>query len=422
MAYYIGRDTPVTLVGLSGQKVTAYDPGNKANIACTPGVAEQYPMVRKDRKLAFLHFTLIADILSHLTKGTSENDTRIRRRRVAEANLIYSMVGLPTVTYGDPVGKYPRELTGQSLAARGLVDLMTSTLYAFRNEASNLVSGADVKVIYQNKQIDPDGSILQDRSRKVLQYAGALSGVKVMPISSLYRPPEKQGATMAENWHSGNRIHYGPAGTAVNNVYVEDARKNPGQKPGFVSDERFRAYTKQKMVEKCKELCSANQVVSRHCWDYTRVQAMDISSKQLVQQFKYSAARTAVQVFRGHYPQAGQRLPAAQGTRNPQAVYRSRRTGFPGGQDRRAGFPHRGVDVRRGLRDCPPPRRRESGIALPDRRRPGLHNDQPELRERPGAGRRLREGRGGPGKGSIACRNSTGTRNSSSTTGSTGTS
>ena len=288
MAYYIGRDTPVTLVGLSGQKVTAYDPGNKANIACTPGVAEQYPMVRKDRKLAFLHFTLIADILSHLTKGTSENDTQIRRRRVAEANLIYSMVGLPTVTYGDPVGKYPRELTGQSLAARGLVDLMTSTLYAFRNEASNLVSGADVKVIYQNKQIDPDGSILQDRSRKVLQYAGALSGVKVMPISSLYRPPEKQGATMAENWHSGNRIHYGPAGTAVNNVYVEDARKNPGQKPGFVSDERFRAYTKQKMVEKCKELCSANQVVSRHCWDYTRVQAMDISSKQLVQQFKYS--------------------------------------------------------------------------------------------------------------------------------------
>jgi hypothetical protein len=93
---------------------------------------------------------------------------------------------------------------------------------------------------------------------------------------------------MGENWHAGNRIKYGPAGTAVNNVYDEDARKNPGQKPGYVSDERFRSYTKQKMVEKCKALCEEGQVVSRHCWDYTKVQAVDISSKQLAQQYKYS--------------------------------------------------------------------------------------------------------------------------------------
>jgi hypothetical protein len=93
---------------------------------------------------------------------------------------------------------------------------------------------------------------------------------------------------MAENFHSGNRIHYGPAGTAVNNVYVEDAKKNPGPKPGYVTDERFRSYTKKQMVEKCKALCADNQIVSRHCWDYTKVQAIDISSKQLMQQFKYS--------------------------------------------------------------------------------------------------------------------------------------
>jgi hypothetical protein len=288
MAYYVGRDTPVTLVGLDGLDVTAYDRVNRADIRCTKGTAEQYPMVRKDRKLAYAHFTLIADILSHLSRGSSENDTQLRRRRVAEANLIYSMVGLPTVTYGDPVGKYPREHLGRALEKRGLISLMTSTLCAFRNEASNLVNGADVRVIYQNDRIDPSGTILQERSKMVLRYAGALAGVKVMPISSLYRPPDKQGATMAENWHSGNRIHYGPAGTAVNNVYAEDARKNPGKKPGYVTDERFRSYTKQRMVEKCKELCAAGQVVSRHCWDYTKVQAMDISSKQLVQQFKYS--------------------------------------------------------------------------------------------------------------------------------------
>ena len=288
MAYYVGRDTPVTLVGLPGQKVTWYDKANGATAQCLDGTAEQYPMVKRDKRLANLHFTLIADILSHLSRGSSENDTHIRRRRVAEANLIYGMVGLPRVEYGAPTGKYAREHLGKALEKRGLVALMTSTLYAFRNEASNLVAGGDVRVIYQNDKIDPDGTLLQDRTRKVLQYAGAVAGVKVMPISSLYRPPEKQGATMAENWHAGNRIKYGPAGTAVNDVYVEDARKNPGPKPGFVSDERFRSYTKQKMVEKCKRICADGQVVSRHCWDYTRVQAVDISSKQLAGQFKYS--------------------------------------------------------------------------------------------------------------------------------------
>ena len=202
--------------------------------------------------------------------------------------MIYNYVGYPQITYGDPVGKYSSDLLGRAAAKRGLISLMTSTLYAFRNVTANLVAGGDVRIIYQNKNIDPDGNILQDRSKEVLKYAGALAGVKVMPISSLYRPPEKQGGTMGENWHSGNRINYGPAGTAVNNVYVEDARKNPGPKPGYVTDERFRSYTKQKMIEKCKALCADDQVVSRHCWDYTKVQAIDISSKQLVNQFKYS--------------------------------------------------------------------------------------------------------------------------------------
>ena len=287
MAYHIGRNTPVTLVGLDGQKVKAYSK-EEGDIECATGMAAQYPGVKKDARLANLHFALIADILAHLTKGSSPNDIQLRQRRVAEANLIYNYVGLPIIKYGDPVGKYSPDILGRAAARRGLVSLMTSTLYAFRNETANLVAGGDVKVIYQNGKIDPDGTILQERSRDVLKYAGALAGIKVMPISSLYRPPEKQGATMGENWHSGNRIQYGPAGSAVNKVYEDDARKNPGPKPGFVTDERFRSYTKKKMIEKCKALCEDGQVVSRHCWDYTKVQAIDISSKQLVQQFKYS--------------------------------------------------------------------------------------------------------------------------------------
>lgn len=287
MAYHIGRNTPVTLIGLENQNVKAYSK-EEGDIHCDLGLARQYPGVKKDSQLANLHFTLIADILAHLTKGTSPNDVQLRQRRVAEANLIYNYVGLPQIKYGDPVGKYSSELLGRAAEKRGLISLMTSTLLAFKNETANLVAGGDVKIIYQNKNIDPDGTILQERSKEVLKYAGALAGIKVLSITSLYRPPDRQGGTMAENWHSGNRIHYGPAGTAVNKVYENDAKANPGPKPGYVTDARFNSHTKSAMIEKCKELCAKGDIVSRHCWDYTRVQAIDISSKQLMLQFKYS--------------------------------------------------------------------------------------------------------------------------------------
>lgn len=288
MAYYIGRNTPVTLFGLDGQDVSYFDQSAKTGGKCDAGVARQYAGVRKDKRLANLHFTLIADILAHLTKGTSDNDVHLRKRRVAEANLIYNFVGLPKITYGAPVGSYSSEHLGRALAARGLISLMAGTLYAFNNKASNLVAGGDVKVIYQSKSIDPKGDILQERSRKVLQYAGALSGINTMPISSLYRSPEKQGAAMAENWHRGDRIKYAAPGTAVNNVYVKDAMEHPGDKPGFVSDERFRKVTKDAMIRKCVELSKADQLVSRHCADYTKLQCIDISSRDLVMKYHYS--------------------------------------------------------------------------------------------------------------------------------------
>lgn len=288
MAYRIGRDTPVTLVGLPGQKVRAYDWTHGIEMDCLEGTAEQYPGVKRDERLAALHFTLLADILAHLTKGSSEHDSQLRRRRVAEANLIYSYVGFPTIEYGAPTGKYSQDLLGKVVSRRGLVALMTSTLYAFNNRVSNLVAGGDVKIVFQNDKIDPDGTILQERSKDVLRYAGALAGIRVMPISSLYRSPEKQGQTMAANYHAGNRIRYGVAGTQVTDVYDADAMKNPGSKPGYVSDERFATYTKAAMVAKCKQLCNAGEVVSRHCCDYTKIQAIDISHRQLMMEFHYS--------------------------------------------------------------------------------------------------------------------------------------
>lgn len=288
MAYYIGRDTPVTLVGVRGKDISAWDPKDKQSIPVAPGVAAQYPAVKKDKNLAFLHFTWIADILSHLTNGTSENDIALRKRRVDEANLIYSMVGLPQIPYGEATARYPRELTGQELVARGINQLMSgSTIYVFNNKAANLVAGADVKIVYQTNKVDPDGTILRDRSRKVLQYAGALAGIRTIPITSLLRTAYDQGRIMGDNWHRGKRIRYGGA-KPINDFYVKDADKNPGAKPGYVTDERFRSYTHNGMISTAETLAAKGVVLSQHCQDPDKVQAIDISNNDLENKYHYS--------------------------------------------------------------------------------------------------------------------------------------
>lgn len=290
MAYYIGRDTPVTLLGIPGGNLTYWDSTKKEGgpVPDTLREAQQFPGVKKDKRLAYLHFTLIADILSRLTLGTSANDVDIRKRRVDEANLIYGMVGMPLIEYGKSPASLPQELTGKALAKRGLDTLMgDSTIYVFRNEADNLVGGADVKIVLQSPKLDPDGTIIQERSSRVMKYAAAMAGIKVVPVSSLLRTAYDQGRIMADNWHHGKRIKYRGA-QPVNEVYVVDAKANPGPQPGYVSNERFNTHTKNAMIDKAQELYDKGVTLSLHTTDPTKVQAVDISNNWLENKYHYS--------------------------------------------------------------------------------------------------------------------------------------
>ena len=289
MAYYVGRDTPVTLVSIPNANLTYWDSKKKegGTVPASLRKAQQYPGVKKDKKLAYLHFTIIADILSRMTLGTSVNDVELRKRRVSEANLIYGMVGLPEIEYGKSPASLKSELTGKALEKRGLPDLMCdTTIYVFKNEADNLVAGGDVKIVLQDKKLDPDGDILQERSKKVMQYAGALAGIKVMPVSSLLRTAYEQGRIMGDNWHHGNRINYRGA-QPVNEVYKADATAHPGPQPGYVSNERYNTYTRPAMIKKAKELYDKGVTLSLHTTDPTKVQAVDISYKWLENKYHY---------------------------------------------------------------------------------------------------------------------------------------
>ena len=294
MAYLIGRNNPVTIVGIPGQKLKGIrERDSKTVVEVTEyGKAVRYEGgVPKDPALAKLHFSFIADILIRLTNGSSEYDIDLRKRRVDEANLIYDYCGYPTVTYGMSPAAIPQSLKDDALVSRGFLELMNSTIYVFPNKSGNYVSGANVKIEMQSKNIDPDGTRLQPRSKQVLQWLGGQLGIDTIQIASLIREPVDQGRVMCDNWHRGNRISYGKGGTAVNMVYVDWTKKYGGTEINCnkhlpydtllkVSDEDL-PKVKEAMKKKAVEVVDSGIKISNHCCDVTVYQAIDISAKYL---------------------------------------------------------------------------------------------------------------------------------------------
>ena len=295
MAYLIGRHYPVTIVGIPGQKLKGIkDKDSKEVSEVTEyGTAVRYDGgVPKDPALAKLHFSYIADILVRLTNGSSENDAELRKRRIDEANLIYNYCGLPQVTYGQSPGSIPSELKADAVERRGFLDLMKSTVFVFPNKSGYYGSGANVKIEFQSKNIDPDGTLLQPRSKQVLQWLGAQIGVDTIQISSLLRSPDDQGRVMCDNWHLGNRISYGKGGTEINMVYVDWTRKHGGNQvslkraklpydTGLKANPEDLPTIKALMRKKAIEVRDRNVKISNHCCDPTQYQAIDISATYL---------------------------------------------------------------------------------------------------------------------------------------------
>lgn len=305
MAYHIGRNTPVTLVGIKGQKLKALEKeGDKTPVEVTnyDKAVKFDGGVPKDSKLANFHFLMIADILAHLSNGSSPNDVKLRKRRVDEANLIYKYCGMPTITYGDATGSYDNKLKADALEKRGFLDLMKAKIYVFPNTSGDYGGGADVQIKFQNNTIDPDGTILQERSKNVIKWLANQAGIKTIRIGSLRREAESQGSAMANNWHNGKRIKYGTGGTRVNKVYADYAKKVSCTKPytptGKVSfddgskipDSDF-AKVKAMMIEECKKCMDEGVTVSAHCDDVRRRQAVDISHKNMLQVDNYTMSQ-----------------------------------------------------------------------------------------------------------------------------------
>ena len=311
MAYLIGRNRPVTIVGIPGQKLKGIrEKGSKEVSDVTEyGTAVRYEGgVPKDPALAKLHFTYIADILIHLTNGSAENDTELRKRRVDEANLIYQYCGYSKVDYGTTPALISSDFKADAMERRGFLELMKSTVYVFPNKSGNYGTGGNVKIEMQTKNVDPDGTRLQPRSKLFLQWLGGQLGVDTIQVASLVRDPENQGRVMADNWHRipPKRIGYGKGGRAVNQVYIDWAashdhtevsippkRRLPYDNAFRVTDADYPT-VKQMMKKKAVDVFNEGIRLSNHCCDPTKYQAIDISVTHLSKYGKEVCDRAAV--------------------------------------------------------------------------------------------------------------------------------
>ena len=98
--YKIGYEHKISLYGIPGLDSVLDVSGNTKDASKGESAPYGVPM---SQSISDSYFIFIADILSRLTKSSQISDAtdiNSRKRRIAEANLIYKGVGKPTIEYG----------------------------------------------------------------------------------------------------------------------------------------------------------------------------------------------------------------------------------------------------------------------------------------------------------------------------------
>jgi hypothetical protein len=275
MAYLTGRDKPVHMFLMPGM---TYLDENKNKITVADGIygwSSDNNGVPVDKTNANLHFTLAADMLSHLTYDTNPNKVALRKQRVDEANLIYGYVGLPTIQFGATA--IPPELSANAMKARGFSVLMNATIKVYENKNSTLpLSDANFKYTIQSSVEGTISKVTLD----TLKYLCLKSGMPGISISSLYRDNKSQGRVMFNELQGNNgkpKTSRSQAGRSVNEVYFKNSKAvNDGQCLA-IQDPAVQTKTLNEMVARIDELSSQNVFISNHGHPPDKIQAVDVA-------------------------------------------------------------------------------------------------------------------------------------------------
>lgn len=289
MSYYTGRTKPMHMYVLEGMSFLD-DKGNKVVAEKTIGWSSNNQGVPVDKKLANLHFTLAADLLSHLTYDTNPNKVALRKQRVDEANLIYSFVGLPTMKFGDAV--IPPELSANAMEKRGFLELMKATIKVYDNKNSTLpLSDENFKIV---NQAEKGANQLSELTVRTIKYILSKAGLQGVVVTSVYRSPEAQAKAMFNNRQSHNgaiAVNYAEKGRSVDAEYTKVSEKVNGAGNGCrapIKDPAAQAQAIKNMQAKCQEYLEKGTPVSNHGYDQSKVQAVDMGPKSSKAFFKYT--------------------------------------------------------------------------------------------------------------------------------------
>ncbi len=291
MAYLIGSSKSMTLHMLPGMKylndnkevVNAVESDYGKNILVSNGVP-------KDRKLAYLHFELIADILSHMTYDTNPNAYHLRRRRIDEANKIYRECGVDTIAFGKtPV---PAEQSMPHLLKRNFGWLMKGTILVYENK--NIALPIDPENFKVLNRAEKGSNAVSDTTMATIRYIMAKAQVPGVVITSVYRSPEAQARVMFNNRQSHNgqiSVNYRAPGKAVDEEYTKVAKRVNNGTLKKIEDPAAMKEAKANMQKKCEEFLAAGTPVSNHGYDQNVIQAVDIGPTETRKQFHLSEAQ-----------------------------------------------------------------------------------------------------------------------------------
>lgn len=288
MAYLIGSTKAITLHLLpdmtylddNNQVVTATPSEYGTNIIAANGVPQ-------NKKLAYQHFELLADILAHLTYDSNPNSYDLRVRRIDEANKIYRECGVDTIEFGKIPAK--PEHTMPHLLKRNFGWLMKGTIKVYENK--NIAIPLDPKNFKILNWAEKGANEVSDITMDTIRYIMSKAQVPGVVITSVYRSPEAQARAMLNNRQSHNgqiAVNYGMQGREVDQQYTDVSKRvNDGvlrrlEKQSDIEEARSR------MQRKCEEFMKAGTPVSNHGQDQTVVQAVDLGPSSTRKEFHYN--------------------------------------------------------------------------------------------------------------------------------------
>ena len=288
MAYLIGSTKTMTLHMLPD--MTYLDDNKKVVTATTSEYGTNVVVangVPQNKKLAYLHFQLIADLLSHMTYDSNPNAYELRKRRIDEANKIYRECGVDTIEFGKipakPVHTMPH------LLKRNFGWLVKGTIKVYENK--NISIPVDPKNFKIVNWAEKGSNEVSDITMDTIRYILAKAQVPGVVITSVYRSPEAQTRAMLNNRQSHNgqiAVNYGARGREVDQQYTDVSKRvNNGvlkrlEKSSDIEEAR------KKMLKKCEDFLAAGTPVSNHGQDQNVVQAVDMGPASTRKEFHYS--------------------------------------------------------------------------------------------------------------------------------------